>query len=353
VRRTTPGQTLDVASAVASLRDAWAPCDWLDTVRDVAGRGAAWLARQSGGLEVPSSNLGAPTYRNPRPRGGFVVSGVEWLGRRGARSVPKRGSEMFKNCRRRSTLTAWVEGPRLREFTHEEWNAYLGRAGGDGGGGSTRPRRPAYRARADRGGRRQAVPSGLGRCRRCLLLLVIVAGLYWVGKAQHVPTPDAGAIAAGHVSRLVRIPVRRRREDDVVQGSRPVLSRTSRTAVRAALWRSTSQSYVARRSALTAAATPTQVPNVAAAETKTKRAHRERMYRNPRSLEAQPAGRRSMRTRVPTREAPQLRPTSRSSPCGCKPRTQELVPWPPPRTVERRSRARLLRDDFLPAPARL
>ena len=26
----------------------------------LAGRGAAWLARQSGGLEVPSSNLGAP-----------------------------------------------------------------------------------------------------------------------------------------------------------------------------------------------------------------------------------------------------------------------------------------------------
>ncbi len=32
----------------------------LDTVCRVAGRSAAWLARQSGGLEVPSSNLGAP-----------------------------------------------------------------------------------------------------------------------------------------------------------------------------------------------------------------------------------------------------------------------------------------------------
>jgi hypothetical protein len=31
----------------------------VDTVGE-AGRGAAWLARQSGGLEVPSSNLGAP-----------------------------------------------------------------------------------------------------------------------------------------------------------------------------------------------------------------------------------------------------------------------------------------------------
>ena len=28
----------------------------------LAGRGAAWLARQSGGLEVPSSNLGAPIW---------------------------------------------------------------------------------------------------------------------------------------------------------------------------------------------------------------------------------------------------------------------------------------------------
>jgi SEC-C motif-containing protein len=35
----------------------------LDTLRLVAGRGAAWLARQSGGLEVPSSNLGAPMKR--------------------------------------------------------------------------------------------------------------------------------------------------------------------------------------------------------------------------------------------------------------------------------------------------
>ena len=29
-----------------------------------SGRGAAWLARQSGGLEVPSSNLGAPIHMN-------------------------------------------------------------------------------------------------------------------------------------------------------------------------------------------------------------------------------------------------------------------------------------------------
>ena len=35
----------------------------LDTV-SFTGRGAAWLARQSGGLEVPSSNLGAPTYES-------------------------------------------------------------------------------------------------------------------------------------------------------------------------------------------------------------------------------------------------------------------------------------------------
>ena len=28
------------------------------------GRGAAWLARQSGGLEVPGSNPGAPTVTN-------------------------------------------------------------------------------------------------------------------------------------------------------------------------------------------------------------------------------------------------------------------------------------------------
>ena len=34
---------------------------YADTLEIVAGRGAAWLARQSGGLEVPSSNLGAPT----------------------------------------------------------------------------------------------------------------------------------------------------------------------------------------------------------------------------------------------------------------------------------------------------
>ncbi len=35
------------------------------------GRGAAWLARQSGGLEVPSSNLGAPTIGKPRSGGAF------------------------------------------------------------------------------------------------------------------------------------------------------------------------------------------------------------------------------------------------------------------------------------------
>src|SRR5581483_11114791 len=40
------------------------PCARL---RPHAGRGAAWLARQSGGLEVPSSNLGAPMKA---PRGG-------------------------------------------------------------------------------------------------------------------------------------------------------------------------------------------------------------------------------------------------------------------------------------------
>jgi hypothetical protein len=33
-----------------------------------AGRSAAWLARQSGGLEVPSSNLGAPTAQPSRLR---------------------------------------------------------------------------------------------------------------------------------------------------------------------------------------------------------------------------------------------------------------------------------------------
>ena len=35
-----------------------------------SGRGAAWLARQSGGLEVPSSNLGAPTPTSRRKCGG-------------------------------------------------------------------------------------------------------------------------------------------------------------------------------------------------------------------------------------------------------------------------------------------
>ena len=48
-----------------------------DTESDVrlrsaaTGRGAAWLARQSGGLEVPSSNLGAPTG-SPAGRGAFA-----------------------------------------------------------------------------------------------------------------------------------------------------------------------------------------------------------------------------------------------------------------------------------------
>jgi hypothetical protein len=41
----------------------------LGIVSHAAGRGAAWLARQSGGLEVPSSNLGAPIGRKPRKTG--------------------------------------------------------------------------------------------------------------------------------------------------------------------------------------------------------------------------------------------------------------------------------------------
>jgi hypothetical protein len=50
----------------------------LDVVSDnlrLAGRGAAWLARQSGGLEVPSSNLGAP-MREAAGNGGFSVDVV-------------------------------------------------------------------------------------------------------------------------------------------------------------------------------------------------------------------------------------------------------------------------------------
>src|SRR5438105_2237865 len=35
----------------------------LGTVSERTGRGAAWLARLSGGQEVPSSNLGAPTLQ--------------------------------------------------------------------------------------------------------------------------------------------------------------------------------------------------------------------------------------------------------------------------------------------------
>jgi hypothetical protein len=42
-----------------------------------AGRGAAWLARQSGGLEVPSSNLGAPTGK-PRFCGAFSLRRREY-----------------------------------------------------------------------------------------------------------------------------------------------------------------------------------------------------------------------------------------------------------------------------------
>ena len=49
--------------------------------RPVSGRGAAWLARPSGGRKVESSNLSGPTIENPPAcqtgmAGGFV-SGAE------------------------------------------------------------------------------------------------------------------------------------------------------------------------------------------------------------------------------------------------------------------------------------
>ena len=60
------------------------------------------------------------------------------------------------------------------------------------------------------------------------------------------------------------------------------------------------------------------------------------MDRSRRALDARTAGRRSVRTRIRTPEAPKQRASSRSSPCGCRPSTRRLLRWPPPRTRERR-----------------
>src|SRR6266550_6423636 len=127
------------------------------------GRGAAWLARLSGGQEVPGSNPGAPTREKPRS-GGLLVPSAAILG---LLSWTRSGHERVESCPRplkRVGKQVAVGAVNLLDArTHEAGELEQRDAGGDPERGEGVPKRVGRAVLEARGsdGRRPGIRAPL------------------------------------------------------------------------------------------------------------------------------------------------------------------------------------------------